>query len=187
MSKYPDQDKEIHKVNEDSFESVFKAHYGGLVNFSARITRSFVASEEIIQDVFADLWENKDRIKMDTTIRGYLYTATYNKTLNWLKHEKVMDKYNKLWYADNTSSHVHHEDEIVSIESSEMLRAALKRAVESLPENYRVVYCLHRVDGLSYTEIASVLGMSVKNVEYLLTRSLLSLRDSLKPFKDMIL
>jgi RNA polymerase sigma-70 factor, ECF subfamily len=177
---------QIRGGNTAEFEALFRAYYRSLVHFATRYTRNTANAEEIVQDVFADLWANRKRLQIKGSFKNYLYKLTQNKTLNMLKHEKVMTRYNQLWMMDHSAPEIHAEQQIVYLQNADRLKEALQRAVEALPDNYKLVYCLHRVDGLSYPEIAEVLGMSVKNVEYLLTKALFTLRETMEPYKDLI-
>ncbi len=170
--------KKIKTGDKDAFERLFLKFYDPLCNFAWRYVHSVHISEELVQDVFLNVWESRERLDPDKNIKSYLYKAVRNKVLNYLKHKDVAEKYNKQidWLNSVDISQMHDFDE-----QSEFIEAA-QEAIEDLPEGARRIYKLSRKDGLSYQEIADVLDISVRTVESQMSRALEKLRNSLSEY-----
>jgi RNA polymerase sigma-70 factor (ECF subfamily) len=163
--------------NEDAsgFEELFKKYYLQLTRFSWRYVKSKAVAEGIVQDFFADIWENGEEMNIQGTIKTYFYRAVRNRSLNQIKHQEVKNKYDPLWMEQKESPILEFRDE----KREQQIKQAIEEAIESLPERGKMVYKLHRFDGLTYEEIAEVMDISVKTVESQMSRSLKMLREKL--------
>lgn len=162
-------------LNEEKvFELVFKAYFPRLKAFSLKFVSKVEVAEDIIQEVFVKLWENKDTIR-DETFHSYLFTMVRNACLNYLKHEKIVNnhlqktedsgKEEALYYADFFSD-PHHQtiyNELVQ---------EINRLKETLPQQTQVIFELSRFKGLNNNEIAEQLGITTRTVEKHITRAL---------------
>jgi len=108
----------------------------------------------------------------------YLYRAAKNLSLNHLKHEKVVREWENEELMKIRLSENDPEEELFQHE----LSFAIQRAIDRLPERCRLTFTLHRQEGLTYTEIASVLNISIKTVETQMGRALKTLRKLLLPY-----
>jgi RNA polymerase sigma-70 factor, ECF subfamily len=168
----------IQRDDEDAFKKLFLAYYDPLCNFSWRFTRSKAISEDLVQDVFTDLWNLRKTLDPRKSISVYLYQSVKNKAIDYLDHQKVVRRY---------QLNVEHSDRnIVQIrrpiqEEVEFIRAA-RKAIDELPFRAQQVYVLHREDGLTYQEIAEVMGISIKTVESQMSRALEILRTCLSKY-----
>ncbi len=168
----------IQRDDETAFKKLFLAYYDPLCNFGWRFTRSQAISEDLVQDVFADLWNLRKSLDPQRSISIYLYQAVKNKAIDYIDHQKVVRKY---------QLNVEHSGRnIVQIrrpiqEELEFIRAA-RKAIDELPCRAQQVYTLHREDGLTYQEIAEVMDISVKTVESQMSRALEILRTCLSKY-----
>jgi RNA polymerase sigma-70 factor (ECF subfamily) len=167
-----------------AFETLYKRYYSQLVRFCWRYSKSKAIAEELVQDFFAEIWENAELLNITNSIRAYFYKAIRNSSLNYIKHKKVQEKYDPEWMSMKTETIM---PEIEDKFREEKIREAIKRAVENLPERSRMTYKLHRYDGLTYEEIAEVMDISVKTVESQMTRTLKILRNQLSYLLPIIL
>jgi RNA polymerase sigma-70 factor (ECF subfamily) len=156
------------------FERAFKEHFKALHAYAFTIIRDEENAEEIVQNVFFKLWEKKDQIDEITSLKAYLYRATYNDSLNFLKHNKVRAAYET--YAKATSS---DRDDAVDTLSTKELHAKIDKALNELPEQCRTIFQMSRFEELKYREIAEQLNLSVKTVENQMGKALKVLREKL--------
>jgi len=163
-----------------AFEALFRAHYGPLCGFATRYVRDPALAEELVQDLFADLWAKRRAWEPRTSVRAYLFAAVRNRALNLRARQAVESD----WLDRETVAEVrtlHHEpppaDEVLA---SAELHARLDAALESLPERCRLVMRLRWREQLGYAEIAEIMGISAKGVENQLSRGLKMLRGVLK-------
>ena len=135
----------------------------------------FIA-EEKVQDVLANIWENRRAIPKSVNIRAYLYQAVKNEALDHIKHEEVVRKYER--EIEIRFYNEANENKTQSL-TKEGFVEAVQQAIEELPEQSQQIYKLSRTDGFTYPEIAQILDVSVKTVEYHISKALRILRDRL--------
>lgn len=159
-----------------AFRAIFLQHYEPLCNFCWRYTRSRAVSEDLVQEVFADLWELKETLDPNKSLKVYLYQAVKHKGHDYLAHQKVVRKYQADQRYDQQE--VVHQKKI-SQEDNTFIKAA-RQAIDALPQRAQQTYVLHRQDGLTYREIAEVMDVTVKTVEVQMSRALDILRSRLR-------
>jgi len=177
--------EDVRKGDERAFEILFKKYYLQLTRFAWRHVNSQAIAEELVQDLLATLWENRGEwdMKNEKTIRSYLYKSVKNMSLNYIKHQKIKDKFDSEWVEDKEKSKFDSRD----THREEEIREAIFRAVEELPSRSKMTYKLHRYDGLTYDEIAEVMDVSVKTVESQMSRALQMLRERLSYLLPILL
>jgi RNA polymerase sigma-70 factor (ECF subfamily) len=141
------------------------------------VVRSRAIAEEIVQDVMLELWKRRESLADNSSPQAYLFQSTRNRSLNHLRHERVVkeaEPYATKTEAVDSKAHSHMvEDE---------MRAAVQRAIEGLPDKCREIFEMSRTNGLRYSEIATVLGISIKTVEAQMGKALRVLREELNPW-----
>jgi len=159
-----------------AFELVFREHYSALCDFSVRYVKQPSLAEELVQDVFADLWARRDRWYVHGSVRAYLFTAVRNRALNLRKRQAMeRDWEDDEAIADVRALHPVPERADERLDRADV-RARLDAALESLPERCRLVMHLRWREQLRHAEIAEVMGISVKGVEIQLARGLAAIR-----------
>lgn len=164
----------------DAFESIFRRYYEHLCLFAERLLRSPDAARDVVQDVFVAIWKQRASCQGCDNLRVYLFTAVRNRVLKLLRHQNVVDRTRaRMTLEQRSPGHgatpESPDEEIDALE----LAATVERIVQELPERSREAYRLHRRDGLSYAEIAAVMGVSVRTVENHIARALRGLREGL--------
>lgn len=166
-----------------AFKAVFLHHYESLCNFCWRYTRSRAISEDLVQEVFADLWDLKNSLDPNKSLKVYLYQAVKNKSYDYIAHQKVVKKYQA---NQNYAPQKVVRQKKISQEDTAFIKAA-RQAIDALPQRAQQTYVLHREDGLTYPEIAEVMGITVKTVESQMSRALDILRSQLRnEFPDQV-
>lgn len=168
----------IKQSDETAFEKVFRAYYQALCNYAHSFLKDMDEAEEVVQSVFHSFWEKRQALEIRVSLKSYLYKTVYNHCLNKLKHNKIKDaykNYNAVQISQNPvfASHLAINNE---------LEKQIKEAIESLPEQCRLIFRLSRFEELKYNEIASQLGISVKTVENQMGKALKILREKLAEY-----
>lgn len=166
------------------FEILFKTYYESLCQFASSICQSNGIAEEIVDDVFFNLWLKREYINEIKSMRSYLFTAVKNLCINEIKSARR--KVHGNCVSINSPEGIDLIDKIFSDGEAlptdtqiEMLRRELFNSLDKLPEKSRKVFLLSRMHNLSYCEIASELGISVNTVKYHIKQSLSILHKSL--------
>lgn len=162
----------LRRGDQDAFDAIFRAHYAELVGAAERLLHGRGLSEEVVQEVMLELWRRRDSIAIEESVRAYLYRATRNRALNVLRHERVVDAAAPRARGESATA-AEAEDNVLDRE----IDVALAEAMDALPPRCREVFELSRVQGLRYSEIATVLGLSVKTVEAQMGKALRILRE----------
>lgn len=169
----------INRGDIKSFEAIYKCYYSQLFYFLKRYLDSESTIEDIIQNVFFNIWQKRTTLEPIGTLKSYLYTAVRNHALTQLESEK---KYERIAeeIIDVTDS---DDEEIYPSFKIEELREAYQKAVAKLPKKRRHIFLMHRQDNLTYKEISEVLNISIKTVETQMSRSLKFLAESLSDYR----
>jgi RNA polymerase sigma-70 factor (ECF subfamily) len=165
------------------FEALFRAHYAPLCRFLNAIVRSRDVAEELAQDVFLRVWERHDSPDAAPITPGYLFGAAHNRALQYLRHQRVVSRWAERVGRSLDASAITPADDLAERD----LAGALDAAIADLPERCRLVFTLSREQHLTYSEIAQILGISVKTVETQMWRALKALRLRLAPFLALVL
>jgi RNA polymerase sigma-70 factor (ECF subfamily) len=159
--------------DEDAYATLFREHYPGLVITATHLLNERALGEEIVQDVMLELWRRRETLVLTGPVRAYLQQATRNRALNRIRQAKTA-KRGEVFVRGPTPSPMADAHA-----ASAELQAAAARAIASLSEPQREVFAMNRTQGLTYMEIADVLGISVKSVEARMGRALKQLREQL--------
>ncbi|MGH7718894.1 MAG: RNA polymerase sigma-70 factor [Gemmatimonadaceae bacterium] len=167
--------EQIRQGDEVAFEALFRAFAPGLCAFIARYVGSRAIAEELVQDLFLSLWRKRSELVVRQAVTTYLFTAARNRALNYLGRERTAKQWRaSLRRADDPDPSAPSEGELL-----EMLE--LQDAIERLPARCRLIFTLNRQQEMTYGEIATSLGLSIKTVETQMGRALKALRGRLKP------
>jgi RNA polymerase sigma-70 factor, ECF subfamily len=180
------EDELIERLNnrdEAAFEQVFKQHYKHLHAYAFTLVKDDDLAEEVVQNVFYKLWERSAELNITSTVAAYLYRAVHNESLNHLKHLKVRSQH-QLYVSHRIDSHTDTATKKLQLKE---LEKRLHAALSELPEGCRTVFQLSRFEELRYSEIADVLGISIKTVENQMGKALKLLRTKLAGFLTAVL
>ena len=160
-----------------AFEKIFKSSYKSLCSFANRIVRSHELAEEIVDDVFCNLWKNRARIQITSSFRSYLITSVRNKSLDCLRKRKN-EKNSVLESASSVPCRQSIAYENMAFEE---LSRRIEAAIQELPRQCRTIFLMSRDQDLKYKEIAEILNISIKTVDTQMGRALKYLRKTIAP------
>jgi RNA polymerase sigma-70 factor (ECF subfamily) len=165
--------------NARAFETVFRRYYDRLYRFAYSCVEQQDVAEEIVQSVFAAIWEHRAQLAIVGTVESYLFGAVRKGVLSMARHDRVVSRHAIAVQAEETSGRVEPADARLA---QDELRAAVAEAIASLPERTRQVFVLHREHHLRYAEIAAATQLTLKGVEYHMGVALRHLRKLLADF-----
>jgi RNA polymerase sigma-70 factor (ECF subfamily) len=163
-----------------ALETIFRAFVLPLCAFAYGYVRSRDTAAELVQDVFWHIWRQRAGWTIEGSLRAYLYRATRNRVLDYLKHEKVERRWAERAVREGQTVEQRQVTPDDTLDSEDLV-GALEQALEQLPERRRLVFLLRWREGKSYKEIARLLGVSTKTVENQMTRAIRALREKLGP------
>lgn len=162
----------------DAFRYIYLHYRKSMTDFLFMLLRNREDAEEITQDIFTMLWENRSSIDGIKSFRSYLYTSARNRAFKLLEHKKVINKYND-FKVNMTIDYGDSPDEIVVSKETAVL---ISIALEHMPSQQRRVFEMSRFDGKSDDEIAESLSISKRTVQTHLYKARKEIRELLYLF-----
>jgi RNA polymerase sigma-70 factor (family 1) len=158
--------------NREWFVDVFKQYYDYIRNYLYYLSGDIEWSEDLVQDVFTQLWEKRFTVR-DETIKPFLYVLARNYYLKDLRRRNYALK-----FISTQNQFTDHEAPDYKMEMDEF-HQKLQKAISDLPEKCRSIYLMNRIDKLTYRQIAENLSVSEKAIEKQMSKALLILRSKL--------
>ncbi|HWZ60541.1 MAG TPA: RNA polymerase sigma-70 factor, partial [Gemmatimonadaceae bacterium] len=169
----------IRAGDERAFEALFRAYYGGLWAFCAALIQAPDMAEECVQDVLWWVWENRARWIVRDGVRAYLYGAVRNRAVNVIKRRGVAARGEGTVAAEARAGAAQGPESGDERVRARELAAAVDRAVAAMPERRREAFTLRTRHQMTHPEIARVMGITVKSVEFHMARALAAVREAL--------
>jgi RNA polymerase sigma-70 factor (family 1) len=165
--------RNIQQKDERTFERYYKEHYKSFFLMSCKYLKDPALAEEIVNDVFLKLWEDGDKIKIESSLKSYIYRSVINRSIN------VLNK-SKRELTQQVDLHTFPEEsyELRQIEENE-LTVKIYAAIDQLPDQCKRVFEMSRFEELKQQEIADKLGISIKTVKNHITIALKQLSIAL--------
>jgi len=165
-------------ISKAELESSFREHYKSLCYAANNIVNDYDASEDVVQEVFATLWKKRNDVNISISLKGYLFRATINTSLNYIQKQKrsVPTEEHIIEISSGVSNDV--VDNLIHLE----LEQQLSNAINDLPVKCKTVFMLNRYEDMKYKEVAKHLGISIKTVENQMGKALKRLRLHLQPY-----
>lgn len=172
--------QDITRGNEQAFDILFLRYYPALCAYAKQFV-GYTDREEIVQDVMIWLWENRERVSIETSPKNYLFRAVKNSCYTMITRNDSKQHASTTFYEN--SQHYEDPDFYVVEELSQRIESALSR----LPDSYREAFEMNRFHNMTYNEIAGKLGVSPKTVDYRIQQALRLLRMDLKDYLPLFL
>ena len=175
-------DTEMFK-DRNEFETLFRTHYSSLCAYANKYLQDSDASEEIVQEIFVKLWNNKNDLSINSSLKSYLFKSVRNGSLNMIKHIDVRENYKNYNQGEIDHQERMLEDAIIASELEENIR----KSIDQLPPERKKIFIMSRYEGLKYREIAEELGISIKTVESQMGKAMAFLRVQLRDYLTIAL
>lgn len=154
--------------DKSALKALYSQYFLSIQKFLCHRSRNLTLAEDLAQDTFFKLWENRDKINPEKSLKNYLYQIANNLFIDHIRRVKIERQYTD--YQAFTSDFEQHPE----------IDIAVQIAIDKLPEKLKVVFVLSRAEGFSYKEIAQTLNVSVKTIEYRIYTALEFLKKELK-------
>ncbi|MFH5883939.1 RNA polymerase sigma-70 factor [Halalkalibaculum sp. DA3122] len=178
----PDSSENTGSDQRKDFESFFRLFYTDLCKYTYRFTNNREISKDIVQSVFLKVWEQKDFWDDFDSAKSYLYKSVRNEALNYKKHVEVERK-----TRSEVRQRIKQWKETSRPDDNEKRMDLVREGINTLPDKCQEIFKLSRDSGLTYNEIAEVLGLSVKTVETQMGRAFKKLRSYVKVHQSKII
>ncbi len=156
-------------INDDqkALELLHKKYYTSLCDFAFSFVKSIDFAEEVVSDVFLNIWMKRHVLFIKNNIRSYLYTSVKNQSYNFLKNQNIHFEDINFQNLDGEYSEYETDQEINYTETLH----EVEKIINQLPPQRRLIFKMNRIDGLKYKEIAEILSISVNTVQKQMTEA----------------
>ena len=167
------------KAQDDkAIELLFDNYFEYLCNVVNRVIHDRGYAEDIIQEIFFEIWRKRETINIQTSLRAYLRRAAVNRSLNHLRKQRMKFEEDEEVVLDIKASNVSGQMEMEKDE----LQKRIFVIIDALPLKCKIVFGMSRFENMSYQEIADSLGISIKTVENQISKALRILRSAVQPY-----
>lgn len=176
---------------ETRFEDIYLSYFSKMKYFAKEYVISEEDAENIVQDVFVELWENKEMLNMHMNLIAYLFTTIKNKCLNHLRHKLVVQETASKLQEEYTNSLRMNLDSLEAFDnnlfSDQDIEKIISRALDTLSEKCRTIFIMSKIEGKKQKEIAQELNISINTIETQMGIAYKKLRIELKDYFPILL
>lgn len=170
--------KLISKSDQGAFREIYRRYWKVLLITAIRKLGSQESAEELVQDIFVDIWSRREQVHIED-IKRYLFSAVKYKVLNCIKARLLREQHECTADTAYQSDPCQHTDNDLAYHD---LYNAIEAGLVLLPEKSRIIFKLNRLENRSVREVAQLLNLPERTVEYHITQSLRLLRKHLREF-----
>ncbi|PBI84753.1 ECF RNA polymerase sigma factor SigW [Flavobacterium sp. ACN2] len=161
--------------DESAYTYLIDTYHHKLCVYANSLVKNVYSAEDIVQNVFIKVWEQRTRLKVDHSLKSFLYKLVYNEFIDLYRKNQSLFSLEKSYY-DALNGIVPEEDS----ESFQRVLNAVNKEIQNLPPKCKEVFILSKKEGLTNIEIAEHLDVSIKTVEAQITKAFSILRTSLE-------
>ncbi len=175
--------EQLCRGDQKAFESLFRSYFGQLLQYAKEILKDHDMAQEMAEEAFVKLWENREKLNINTSLRAYLFRSIYNQCINHFKHQKIKDKYTlyfKHYIEPQQYNNAYSFDFPLSHILNKEIEDLIERSINKLPQQCREIFIMSRYEDMRNDKIAEVLGVSVSTVKTQISRALVKLRKDLQ-------
>ena len=169
--------------NQQAFEKIYKLYSARLYGNLLKLVKSEAEAQEILQDVFLKIWDNRQSINIEKSFRSYLFKIAENKVYDFFRRAARDKKREGSLILLATNEYLPVEDLLQSDERS----VILQKAIDSLPPQRQQVFRLCKLEGKSYKQVSELLGISVSTISDHIVKATKSIRDYFENNEQAIL
>ncbi len=163
--------KEIQNGDRKALNYLFELYFEPLCHFVNAYVREPMLAEEIVSDVFFNLWVKRKTLKITGSLKPYLFKAARNQSVSYMRRpsfqHQSLEQDTRLDQAQQPDALLIHQENLRS----------WQKLIDRLPERCRMIFLLHREEDFTYKEIAGLLNITEKTVENQMGKALRSLRE----------
>lgn len=161
--------------DESAYTYLIDTYHHRLCVYANSLVKNIYSAEDIVQNVFIKVWEQRTRLKSDHAIKSFLYKLVYNEFIDLYRKNQSLFSLEKSYY-EALNGIIQEEDP----ESFQRVINAVNKEIQNLPPKCKEVFILSKKEGLTNIEIAEHLDVSIKTVEAQITKAFSLLRSSLE-------
>ncbi|NVJ48458.1 MAG: RNA polymerase sigma-70 factor [Cytophagia bacterium] len=174
----------LSRGDETAFQETFELYFKVLVLFATKFSLDKETAEDLVQDVFVKLYEQKERLQFHSSLKAFLYQSVRNRCIDMIRSSKTREKHHMEIKAGAELEGLNSEDLMLQSE----LEEKIYHSIGQLPEQCQIIFKMNRFEGKMNQEIAEELNISKRTVETQISKALKRLREDIYPYlKTLIL
>ncbi len=177
--------KKIRESDEKAFEILFRKYFQDALNYARFYISDRQLAEDIVQDIFLKIWNERKELNIRINFRGYLTKCVHNECIQFLRHEMVKQKHSRREHFKLQEAQIINrlfsETGLNRLFEKE-IEELVNQAMVNLSEKTRSIYLMSRDHYLTNSQIAEKYNLTEKSIEYHITRALEMLRQELKDY-----
>lgn len=171
----------LKKGDEDAYAYLMDTYYHKLCIYAKSLSRDIYISEDIVQNIFLRVWEQRNKLKDIYPIKSYLYQSVYNEFINqYRKKSNLIAVENE--YVNNLNTILEEDTRDLT-----KLIALVKQEIQNLPPKCKEIFIMGKQEGLTYIEISEHLNISFRTVENQMSKAFSIIREKVGDKMDTIL
>jgi RNA polymerase sigma-70 factor (family 1) len=168
----------LNDSDEDAFEQLYQLYSGRLFGYLIKLIKSELFAQELLQDTFIKLWNNREKINTDKSFRSYLFRIAENNVYDFFR-KAARDKKLQAAIIKSACRHYQHVEENLLTKENEQI---LQDAINLLPPKRRQIFQLIKIEERSYDEVSTLLNISVSTINDHIVKATKSIREALKQY-----
>lgn len=170
-------------MSKKEFEELFREYFKPLTAFAKKYLNDIDLAKEMVHEAFLKLWEKREEVDTNKSVKSYLYTTVYNRSLNYIRDNKKFDRTEGKTELLERSENWDQTNQMIAVE----IETKINQTLDDLPEKCRQIFVMSRYEELKYKEIAEKLDISIKTVETQMSKALKALRKNLAEYMTVLL
>ncbi len=173
----------ISNGSESAFEAIFSIYYPRLQQYANSILHSNQEAEDLVQEVFVQIWNKKSELQSERHFGAYIFTLVKNRCLNSIKRKIIEDKYirHQAYYESEELYHISFEVEDQFSSMEDQLISELEKVINKMPERCQIAFRFKWLEGKKIREIAEIMEISTTMVDKHLAKGIQIARELLNP------
>lgn len=172
--------QKLRRGDREAFKELYDVYHRRLTLKLVYLLKSEELAQDVLQDIFVRIWENRQTIDPTGNFGGLLYTMASNLAKNVFR-KSIYDQLMRSEFAKNDSY-----SPFEALDNASNAKTILNTALDRLTPRQREVYCLHKIEGLSYREISKLLSISESAINHHIQSANKQLREILKTDRMLI-
>lgn len=174
--------QQLKEGDQTAFREIYDLYIGRLYAFVVKIVKSRALADDLVQDIFVQLWETRESLDAEKNFQSFLFTITRNRVINVLKRSSVDMALLREIFLHTPQSGNTTETDLAFTETTELLH----KAMDLLPPRQKRVFELCKIEGLSYEEAAQKLNLSPGTVNAHMVKSIKFIKAYFSRHENMI-
>ncbi len=170
--------KKFKEGDKEAFSEIYYDNYNALYNYLNKIGGNISLTEDCIQDLFLNLWRTRKKLAAVQSIKSYLLASARRDLIKKIQKNRKIEHHSKEIFLEEPNLSFSEEEIVINLETSNEEKNKITKALNSLPKRQKEAIYLKYYEGLSYEEVADLMGVNYQSVINLIYKAFKALRNN---------